>query len=138
MTNPESITVVDANELLEQTKTLKRQYEELAELIESFREESHREVDPMNDLMKRIKQTEASLKPLRESFLASGQKVTGTLKEVTDETIEIVKSLMPMLGDLEKSSVDSLRRLFPKIQGSVRAVQMQNAYKHHQSDSVQQ
>jgi hypothetical protein len=35
---------------------------------------------------------------------------------------------MPKLAQLEKATVESANRLFPKIQESVRAVQMQSAY----------
>lgn len=127
----ETTNLADADELFGLTNQLKAQYEQLASLIESLHDENGRDVAPMNDQMQRIKQTEATLKPLRDEFLAKGNVVDGPLKKVNDETIEIVISLMPMLAELEKSSVESLRRLFPKIQGSVRAIQMQNAYQHH-------
>lgn len=115
--------------LLEYTRLLKQQYERLCEIVESISRENARDVEPISTQMKLIKDTEGSLRPLRERFASSQSQPSHQLQQLTDETIEIVKTLMPKLAALEKASVESLRRLFPKIQGSVRAVQMQNAYK---------
>jgi predicted nuclease with TOPRIM domain len=115
--------------LLEYTIELKQQYERLSEIVDSLERESSRTIDPISKQMKRIKRIESSLAPLRDSYLRRHDHASGEIAKVTDETIELVKTLMPKLASLEKASVDSLRRLFPKIQGSVRAVQMQNAYR---------
>lgn len=115
--------------LLDYTIELKQQYQRLSEIVDSLEKESSRTVDPISEQMKRIKRIESSLGPLRDSYLRQHDHASGEIAKVTDETIELVKTLMPKLASLEKASVDSLRRLFPKIQGSVRAVQMQNAYR---------
>lgn len=119
--------------LIDYTMQLKQQYLDLSRIVESIEGDSSQSVESISDQMNLIKQTESLLGPLREAYQRKNEHASGRVQEVTDETIEVVKSLMPKLANLEKASVDSLRRLFPKIQGSVRAVQMQNAYKgnHH-------
>ncbi|MCC9602047.1 hypothetical protein LOC67_15905 [Stieleria sp. JC731] len=115
--------------LLAYTDELKGHYVRLAEIIDQYAEDSHGAVEPIRAQMTLVKQTEEKLRPLRESYIGSESEPSGQVKAITDETIELVKSLMPKLAQLEKTSVDSLRRLFPRIQGSVRGIQMQNAYR---------
>ncbi|WP_436715449.1 hypothetical protein U8335_23590 [Roseiconus lacunae] len=115
--------------LLSYTSELKQHYERLNQIIEQYADDSHHAVDPIREQMALVKQTEDKLRPLRQSYLDQSNELSGPLKTLTDETIELVQSLMPKLAQLEKSSVDSLRRLFPRIQGSVRGIQMQNAYR---------
>jgi len=122
-------TMIDEQALLQYTRLLKQQYTKLSEIVESVGRDNGRDIEPISTQMKYIKETESRLSPLRHAFSQSQCKASSELQQVTDETIELVKTLMPKLAELEKASVDSLRRLFPKIQGSVRAVQMQNAYK---------
>ncbi|QDV81912.1 hypothetical protein [Planctomycetes bacterium TBK1r] len=119
--------------LIDYTIKLKQQYQSLSEIVDAIEREPGRGVEAINEQMKQIKQTEDLLRPLRERYQEEHEHASGQIKALTDETIDVVKSLMPKLAGLEKASVDSLRRLFPKIQGSVRAVQMQNAYRgnHH-------
>jgi hypothetical protein len=119
----------DEQLLIRETLLLKQQYEQLAEIVETMRQEQSRNVEPISGQMKCIKETESRLRPMREAFTRSGKQASKELKQATEATIRLVETLMPKLAELEKASVDSLRRLFPKIQGSVRAVQMQNAYK---------
>ena len=115
--------------LIDYTIQLKQQYECLSEIVDAIEREPGRGVESINEQMKQIKQTEDLLRPLRQRYQDEHEQASGQIKTLTDETIDVVKSLMPKLAGLEKASVDSLRRLFPKIQGSVRAVQMQNAYR---------
>ncbi len=118
----------DEQRLIDLTIELKDQYEHLCEIVQSIEHDGGGTVDVISQQMKKIKETEAALQPLRRAYQDSGDSASPRVQEVTDETIEVVKMLMPKLANLEKASVESLRRLFPKIQGSVRAVQMQNAY----------
>ncbi|WP_182868225.1 hypothetical protein [Stieleria mannarensis] len=115
--------------LIEYTVRLKQQYERLNEIVDTVGREPGGGVETIGEQMKEIKQTEDVLRPLRQRYQEQHEHASGQIKNLTDETIDVVKSLMPKLAGLEKASVDSLRRLFPKIQGSVRAVQMQNAYR---------
>lgn len=119
----------DEQALMELTLQLKQQYEQLSEIVATIARENGRDVDPISGQMKLIKETESRLRPLREAFSESQRTPSPELQQITADTIDLVKTLMPQLAALEKASVESLRRLFPKIQGSVRAVQMQNAYK---------
>ncbi len=126
---PQRLGGDDEQSLIQETLLLKQQYEKLAEIVETMRQEQSRDVEPISEQMKCIKDTESRLRPMRESFTRSGKQASKELQRATEATIGLVETLMPKLSELEKASVDSLRRLFPKIQGSVRAVQMQNAYK---------
>ena len=121
---------VQANEkLFLLTKQLRDQYSALEGIIDSANADPNQSVERISEHMKQIKSTEEQLCPLRETFVSDQSPLAFEIKRVTDETIETVKTLMPKLASLEKASVESLRRLFPRIQGSVRAVQMQNAYR---------
>ena len=123
------MSIRDEQMLLDYTVQLKKQYESLNDIVDALENDSNRNVDTISDQMKQIKHTEDRLRPLREAYQQTHEHADGEIQAVTNQTIEVVKSLMPKLASLEKSSVESLRRLFPKIQGSVRAVQMQNAYR---------
>ena len=123
------MSTAEEQTIFDYTVKLKQQYERLSEIVETLDKEPHRTVDSISDQMKQIKQTEDLLGPLREAYRERHEHTGEHIQAITDETIEVVKALMPKLANLEKASVDSLRRLFPKIQGSVRAVQMQNAYR---------
>ena len=110
------------------TLQLHQQYVDLNHVIDSMGNEAVESVEDIAIHMKRIKETEAELKPLRDAVVAAGQKLPANLQTATDETIKIVTGLMPKLAMLEKATVESAKRLFPQVQESVRAVQMQNAY----------
>ena len=110
------------------TLKLKQQYQALDSIVESMNRDSSQSIDLISEQLKVIKETETMLRPLREEFRRTNTKLPPHLQVPTDETIELVKGLMPKLAQLEKSTLDSAQRLFPKIQESVRAVQMQNAY----------
>ncbi|OYP32355.1 hypothetical protein [Rhodopirellula sp. MGV] len=121
----------DLNEtlLFNYTSELKSHYEKLNAIIDEHANDSHGAIEPIREQMALVKQTEEKLRPIRETYLGESRELSGQLQAITDETIDLVKSLMPKLAQLEKVSVDSLRRLFPRIQGSVRGIQMQNAYR---------
>lgn len=110
------------------TLKLKQQYQALDSIVESMNRDSTQSIDLISEQLKVIKETETMLRPLREEFRRTNTKLPPHLQVPTDETIELVKGLMPKLAQLEKATLDSAQRLFPKIQESVRAVQMQNAY----------
>ena len=115
--------------LADYTVELKTHYERLDQIVDQFADDSHGAVEPIREQMVLVKQTEEKLRPLREAYLSSDREPSKKVTALTDETIELVKALMPKLAQMEKTSVESLRRLFPRIQGSVRAIQMQNAYR---------
>lgn len=116
------------SELLRYSCQLRDEYATLNRIIGQMETDGSAAVEPISEQMQKIKDTESELAPIRESYMKSRDHASTDIQAVTDETIELVKSLMPKLANMEKASVESLRRLFPKIQGSVRAVQMQNAY----------
>ncbi|NND98988.1 MAG: hypothetical protein HKN47_16860 [Pirellulaceae bacterium] len=116
------------NPLLELTLQLQQQYQHLDRLLDSITDASSAAIESIGPHMNEIKRTEAALGPLREQFHRTSEQMTPALKNATDETIDLVKGLMPKLAQLEKTTFESAQRLFPKIQESVRAVQMQNAY----------
>ena len=116
------------SELLRFSCQLRDEYASLNLIIGEMESDGSPTVEPISEQMQKIKATESDLAPIREAYMKRRDHASAEIQAVTDETIEFVKSLMPKLANLEKASVESLRRLFPKIQGSVRAVQMQNAY----------
>ncbi len=118
---------IDAN-LMELTVQLRDRYQELNELVDTMIQSSDFSVDRLGGRMNDIRELEESLAPLRETFRQANETVPAALREPTGETIELVKGLLPKLAQLEKSTMEAADRLFPKIQASVRAVQMQRAY----------
>ncbi|QDT11876.1 hypothetical protein [Planctomycetes bacterium K23_9] len=110
------------------TLQLLQQYKLLDQVVDALNEGPAESIDDINEQMLAIKETEKSLLPLREVFRQTNDSLPDELRNPTDETIELVKGLMPKLAQLEKTTLESANRLFPKIQESVRAVQMQNAY----------
>ncbi|MCA9137418.1 MAG: hypothetical protein KDB00_11685 [Planctomycetales bacterium] len=128
------MSIVEEQTLIDLTTQLKQQYEQLCNIVDALDNDSNRNIDAISEQMKPIKRIEELLRPLRDAYRENGDDVGAELQAITDQTIEVVKTLMPKLASLEKASAESLRRLFPKIQGSVRAVQMQNAYRgNHQA-----
>jgi MinD-like ATPase involved in chromosome partitioning or flagellar assembly len=118
----------DNHSLLELTQRLQQQYEELNAIIDAATTDSPESLQAISEQMQHIKQTEMLLVPLRQEHRRSNADLPAALKKPTDETIELLKSIMPKLAQLEKETIDSSQRLFPRIKESVRAVQMQNAY----------
>ncbi|MEL6108566.1 MAG: hypothetical protein AAFU85_21380 [Planctomycetota bacterium] len=116
------------NALLELTVELRDLYRELDATVDSMQVGSVEALDQIGDKMKLIQATESRLGPLREVFQQTNSTLPGALREPTDQTIDLLKGLLPKLAQLEKATIDSFQRLFPKIQESVRAVKMQNAY----------
>ncbi|MFN3191413.1 MAG: hypothetical protein ACE361_12900 [Aureliella sp.] len=114
--------------LEELTLMLRQQYRALDKIVDGMGEDGALSVEVMGQHLKAIKQTESLLAPIRQEFIASGETLDQLAQEATSETIELVKGLMPKLAQLEKVTAESAKRLFPKIQENVRAVQMQNAY----------
>jgi len=114
--------------LLSLTNTLLQQYQSLNATVDSLNDGPVDSVDEISVQIAAIKKTEEQLLPLREAFRETHPTLPSELKIPTDQTIELVKGLMPKLAQLEKATLESANRLYPKIQESVRAVQMQNAY----------
>ena len=118
----------EKHSLLELTQLLRKQYGDLDAIIDAATNGSTESLQAISQQMKSIKQTETLLLPLREEYRRSNADLPAALKIPTDETIELLKNIMPKLAQLEKETIDSSQRLFPRITESVRAVQMQNAY----------
>lgn len=118
----------DHNPLLQLTLLLRQQYQDLDRVLDAMNAGSDLMIESISEHMKSIRETEAKLHPLREQQRRINTQLPAELKQPTDETIELLKGIMPKLAQLEKTTIDSSQRLFPKIQQSVRAVQMQNAY----------
>lgn len=114
--------------LLDLTLQLRNHYRELDETVDSMQVGSVESLEKIGDKMKLIQATENQIAPLRDSFQQTKSKLPQSLREPTDQTIDLLKGLLPKLAQLEKATVDSFEQLFPKIQESVRAVKMQNAY----------
>lgn len=110
------------------TVQLHQQYVELDGIVDKLAQGPIESVDSIADQMKKIKRTEGALGPLRDRFIESKRSLSDQLQTVTDQTIVLVTQLMPKLAQLEKTTIDSAKRLFPQVQQNVRAVQMQNAY----------
>ena len=123
------MTVNETEPIVALTLQLKQQYEDLDRIIDSLNGGAVDSTDAIGEQLRLIKQTELQLLPLREEFRRTHTKLPGYLKEPTDATIDLVKGLMPKLAQLEKATMESAKRLLPKIQESVRAVQMQKAYR---------
>lgn len=120
----------DHNPLLQLTLRLRQQYRDLDRVLDAMNAGSDLMIESISEHMKSIRETEARLHPLREQQRRINAQLPAELQQPTDETIELLKGIMPKLAQLEKATIDSSQRLFPKIQQSVRAVQMQNAYQN--------
>lgn len=123
----------DFHSLDELTLQLRQQYREFSALLDALTQNSERVEIPFDQIsqqIKQIKHTESLLIPLRQQFSQSGLELSQRLIDATNETIVIVKSVLPKLEQLEKLTSDSVQRLFPQVRQSVRAVQMQNAYQN--------
>jgi DNA repair exonuclease SbcCD ATPase subunit len=107
---------------------LLQQYQSLDATIDVMVKTESTSMEGVTSRIAEIKRTEQSLAPLREQYRREFETLSDDLRRVTDQTIELVTGLMPKLAQLEKATVESANRLFPKIQESVRAVQMQSAY----------
>ncbi len=107
---------------------LLQQYQSLDATIDTLGQSESPSMDDVTSKIAEIKQIEQSLAPIREQYRSEFETLSDDLRRVTDQTIELVTGLMPKLAQLEKATVESANRLFPKIQESVRAVQMQSAY----------
>lgn len=75
-----------------------------------------------------IKRLEEILQPLRQSYQEQFGRFPSSVREVNQETIDVAEHLLEDLAQLEKRSAASLERLYPQVQNSVRAVDMQKAY----------
>lgn len=118
----------DNEALSELTTRLHQQYCELSKIVDSIDEQTLGSVDAIGVQLKTIKETEDELAPMRAEFTRSGMRLSPAMQSATDETIELLKTLLPKLAQLEKSTIESAQRLFPQVRRGVRALQMQNAY----------
>lgn len=114
--------------MLELAARLRDQYRDLSKVVERKVECGDHSIEEISELIEQIRDTENHLRPLREDFRDGQRVASDELREVTDETISLMQSIMPKLGELEKATLESAKRLYPEIQQSVRVVQMQKAY----------
>lgn len=82
----------------------------------------------INSLLDPIKHTESELAPIRDQMQSNGMSTPDDMKAVIDETVSIVSSLLPKIGELENKAKEARQNLAPKIGESVRAMRMQSAY----------
>jgi hypothetical protein len=118
----------DLDALTEHSSRLQQQYAELDAIVDALVRHGGQDMDAINVRITAIKQTEELLRPLRDHFCQSKESMPAAVQESTQATIDIIKGLMPKLAQLEKDTAAAAQRLYPKVQQSVRAVQMQTAY----------
>ncbi len=116
------------HELDELILRLRDQYRELDSAISVASVTDDDSITAIGDQLKAIKATEQKLTPLREQVIASGAVIRDESRRASNETTDIIKGLMPKLGQLELETVTAAKRLSPRIQDGVRAIQMQAAY----------
>lgn len=75
-----------------------------------------------------VKSVESEMTPLRESIQEQGQSLEPQTRAAIDQTVELVRQLLPRLGRLEQETVEQRSQLAPQIHQGVRAIQMQSAY----------
>lgn len=114
--------------MLELAFQLKKQYESLNEIIDLKIESGDCSIEQISEQINGIRTTEDLLRPMREDLRDRKVKSPDVLQSVTNETIELMESIMPKLGTLEKETLESAKRLYPEVEQSVRVVQMQQAY----------
>ena len=85
-------------------------------------------LEHINGLLSGAKDTEAILQPLREQMKAAGQSTPDDIRPIIEETIQMVSSLLPRFGEMEKVALEQRENLAPQISAGVRAAQMQSAY----------
>lgn len=115
--------------LAQLAQRLKQQYQALDDAIDAMNQAGEVAVETISDQLTSIRQTESMLKPLRDACLQTHEQLPPEIRTPTNETIELLRGLMPKLAQLEKTTLQSAQQLLPKIQQSVRAVQMQTAYR---------
>lgn len=123
-----------ADRLLKHTVELRDQYLMLDHMLDCFRTQDCLRVEPVAEHMQEIAKTEQALKPLRDSFHQHQLSVTAPelsqhINEIVDETIELIKTIMPKLAQLEQQTHSLAKGLQPQVAVGVRARQMQNAYR---------
>lgn len=116
------------DEMLDLAFQLKKQYENLNEIIDHKLESGDCSIEQISEQINGIRATEDALRPMREDLRDRKAKSPDDLQAVTNDTIELMESIMPKLGVLEKETLESAKRLYPEVEQSVRVVQMQQAY----------
>ena len=90
-------------------------------------------LESINRLLVHVKQTESEIQPIRDSLQAENQTIPESTREVIDRTVQIVTTLIPRIGALEKELIESREKLAPVIREGVRAAKMQSAYSKQQT-----
>ncbi|MEC8554261.1 MAG: hypothetical protein VXZ82_04555 [Planctomycetota bacterium] len=78
--------------------------------------------------LRKIKQTENSLRPLREAMRENRVELSSSLQQLSNETIEVIQDVIPMLNELETESQKAMKKLFPHVRTNVRGMLMREAY----------
>jgi hypothetical protein len=89
-------------------------------------------LESIRALLLEVKQTEHQIQPLRDSLQAEGESMPEATQKIIDRTVQIVTTLIPRIGALEKEAIDSKEKLAPVIREGVRAVKMKSAYSKQQ------
>lgn len=85
-------------------------------------------LESIRNLLMDVKQTETEIQPVRDSLQAENAQIPPATQELVDQTVQIVTTLIPRIGALEKDAVEAKENLAPAIRESVRAAQMKSAY----------
>jgi hypothetical protein len=120
-----------ARQLLSQYQVVEQAVEHVFENQEST--SKNEMLDAIRSLLTEVKQTEAQLKPLRDILKNDSVSMPPATQATIDQTIQIVTTIIPRIGAIEKSAIDSRESLAPVIRESVRAVQMKSAYSKQRS-----
>ena len=82
----------------------------------------------IKQLLSQVRQTEAEIQPLRDSLQANNATIPDSTQAIIDDTIQMVTTLIPKIGALEKEAVESREKLAPEIHEGVRAAKTKTAY----------
>lgn len=120
----------DETSLRDHSIQLRDQYRELDEIVDgmlSNASDIHFGMELIRSRMQGITDTEAVLRPLRDQYESVSD--SSELQTVQVETVTMLEKLLPKIGELEKRAHERTKLLKPQIQSSVRAVEMQAAYR---------
>lgn len=115
-----------AQQLYDQYKVVEQTVDKICDKAETAAASDTLEL--IQHLLVRVKQTETQLKPIRDSLLASGETLPADTKKIVEDTVQVVTTLIPRIGALEKDAVESREKLAPVIHEGVRAAKMITAY----------
>ena len=113
--------------MLEKYKLLDRLAEDM--LAKQDRQESiDSDVRVMEQTRAQLAQLESDSRLDRESYRESRSSASVEVKSLTEETTELIKSLLQKITKLETHTRKSYKKLAPEVTQTVRRAQMQQAY----------